>query len=167
MGKHSKSCFKCKTSKPISEFYKHRKMWDGHLNKCKECTKLDVRKNYASNRSHYLEYEKKRMYLPHRIRAREDYKKTEKGRLAKKRAIDNWNKSNPTKVAAQKMVKKAIKDGTIMRLPCVKCGKPAHAHHEDYSKPLIVMWLCPGHHSARHKEIKKGISLNTERVMRE
>lgn len=49
--KISKVCFKCDKNKPLSEYYKHKRMGDGHLNKCKECTIKDSKKQTEINTS--------------------------------------------------------------------------------------------------------------------
>jgi ribosomal protein S27AE len=42
----------------------------------------------------------------------------------------------------------------LERQPCVRCGATKSlAHHEDYDKPLDVMWLCQPCHKQRHKEL--------------
>ena len=47
----------------------------------------------------------------------------------------------------------AIKTGRIVRLPCEACGEEnTHGHHEDYTKPLDVIWLCPIHHKEAHRQ---------------
>lgn len=55
-----KKCFKCKENKDLTEFYHHPSTKDGRLNKCKECTKSDVRSNYSLRIEQYREYDKKR-----------------------------------------------------------------------------------------------------------
>lgn len=58
----TKICFKCNLEKKLEEFYKHPQMIDGRVNKCKECTKKDVRVNYQENLkdSSFLEKERER-----------------------------------------------------------------------------------------------------------
>jgi len=41
-----KKCFKCGIEKPLNLFYTHKRMGDGHLNKCIECTKKDSNKRF-------------------------------------------------------------------------------------------------------------------------
>lgn len=45
-----------------------------------------------------------------------------------------------------------IRRGKITKQPCEKCGKKAEMHHEDYDKPLEVVWLCREHHLEHHKK---------------
>lgn len=42
----NKKCFKCKLVKSLDQFYVHKQMSDGHLGKCKDCTKTDVRRRF-------------------------------------------------------------------------------------------------------------------------
>lgn len=47
----------------------------------------------------------------------------------------------------------AVKRGKVERQPCEVCGKKnAEAHHDDYSKPLDVRWLCKTHHEHHHNK---------------
>lgn len=47
----------------------------------------------------------------------------------------------------------ALHEGTLIRQPCEKCGvtKGVDGHHDDYSKPLQIRWLCKTHHIEWHK----------------
>jgi len=63
-----------------------------------------------------------------------------------------WKAKNRPKYLAHKRVENAIKTGKLQRRPCEVCGaERAHAHHDDYSKPLDVNWLCAAHHRERHR----------------
>lgn len=58
------------------------------------------------------------------------------------------DKEKMIRVKARSAVNHAVRDGRLLRLPCRLCGEEkTEGHHEDYSKPLDVVWLCkPDHH---------------------
>lgn len=53
---------------------------------------------------------------------------------------------------ARQFTRSQIKKGLIVRGDCVVsgCDLTTEAHHEDYSKPLEIMWLCKAHHEQHH-----------------
>lgn len=147
-----KTCFKCAIEKPLSEFYRHSAMAGGRLNKCKECTKKDTRDNRNLRLEYYKMYDRARGSLPHRVKARKLYQMTEAGKQKMIASKKKWIKENPQKRTAQNKVNSALKRGTLKKMNCEICGsEKSHAHHDDYSKPLDVRWLCPLHHSLEHK----------------
>ena len=56
----TKVCFKCNEKKPITEFYKHKQMSLGVVNKCKVCNKLDVKNDYYKKSTDLIWVEKER-----------------------------------------------------------------------------------------------------------
>lgn len=138
-----KRCFKCGRKKLLKEFYKHSQMADGHLNKCKVCTRKDV----------------------------SDYSKTEKGRLTSfirgkqpgRKAyradhLRRYRKKYPEKNRARWKLREAVKRGEVKKGPCEMaddtCSGIIEGHHEDYNRPLEATWLCTKHHKEweRRKE---------------
>ena len=66
-----------------------------------------------------------------------------------------WDKKNPEKRRAQKAVENALLRGDLKRKPCERCGsRNSQAHHDDYAKPLDVIWLCAKDHKIRHRELR-------------
>ena len=155
-----KQCFKCKITKPLDEFYKHGRMGDGYLGKCKECNKQDVRENYAAKRDQYRAYEKRRAMLPHRVEARKKYEKSEAGKASSKKSRKAWIADNPKKRWCAVSVGNAVRDGKLIKSKsCSSCGvtgKRIHGHHDDYDKVFDVRWLCSACHISWHKQNGEG-----------
>lgn len=135
-----KKCFKCNEIKPLTDFYAQPKMSDGRVNKCKACTCDDVRKNRRMKFEYYSEYEKHRYELNERRRK----KLAETSRA--------WRDKNPEAYKAHNKVNNAVRDGRLKKENCLFCGsdEKIHAHHNDYSKPLEVIWLCTKCHHRMH-----------------
>ena len=186
----SKICSKCRTTKPRTDFYKDERKRGGLTSQCKDCVKArqnawnrteagkaSLAKFRASNpdkmRAYVAAYgrsEKGKTY-------RKKYRATEKGKALKKRYLhkryggeDGLRKARrlkldasetPERTAAWAKTNRAIRSGKLIPQPCA-CGNPkSQAHHEDYSKPLDVMWLCASCHQKRHYQ-KRTVSTNVE-----
>lgn len=59
---------------------------------------------------------------------------------------------HPVECDARRQVNLAVARGDLVPEPC-PCGSAAktQGHHDDYSKPLEVRWLCPAHHMEQHR----------------
>jgi ribosomal protein S27AE len=124
----------------MTEFYVHPQMGDGRLNKCKACTRHDVSANYRANIDHYIGYERARSQQPERRTAMRDYR----------------GRRPSLKRSATTATSNAIRDGRLVPQPCEKCGSEnVEAHHDDYSKPLDVRWLCRKHHLEHHGKVSR------------
>ncbi len=137
-----KKCFKCGETKPLADYYKHSQMADGHLNKCKECTKNDS----TGHRNNNLE----------KIRAYD----RDRGCRQSLKYRQKYKEEKPNASKARYMVGNAVRDKKLFRLPCEVCGttEKIHGHHDDYLKPLNVRWLCCAHHKQWHRDNGEGLN---------
>ena len=130
-----KRCFKCGRELPLSQFYKHKQMADGHLNKCKDCTKTDVTSNRNANIERYRAYDRAR------------------GNRQPDSYMREYREKYPNKARAHRKVAYATQCGDLIAKPCEQCGEiKTHAHHDDYEKALEVRWLCAACHRQWHIE---------------
>lgn len=148
----NKQCFKCREDKPISEFYRHPAMKDGHLGKCKTCAKRDVaeRAGRLGNNPEWLAKERERCRIK-----QERYRKLGLAAPCTTKARVKWQKKNPHKRKAQGIAMYALKRGEIKKQSfCSSCGKTGrlHKHHPDYSLPKMIVWLCPKCHGVAHRK---------------
>lgn len=136
-----KHCIQCGELLELDCFYKHPSMADGRLNKCKKCCC-----KYAANR---------RVDEPETVRSNDRRRAASSHRKAWVIEFQRIQRQRePEKYAARNAVSNAIRDGKLTRQPCKVCGSlESEAHHEDYSKPLDVVWLCFKHHREIHGQV--------------
>lgn len=78
---------------------------------------------------------------------------------ARKRAYQAKRRQDPqerAKNAVRLQTRNAIARGELTRQPCEVCGEvTVDAHHDDYSQPLKVRWLCRYHHRQHHAQVAR------------
>ena len=149
-----KHCKACDRTLPLMDFYG---AVTGRISaKCKDCTRAKVRINRLVRLDYYREYDRGRANRQDRVEARAKYQQTAEGKQALARARASYKQKNPAKRDAHVACGNAIRDGRLIRQPCEVCGSArSQAHHDDYSKPLDVRWLCSKHHSEHHKVMRR------------
>lgn len=146
-----KYCKTCNTYKLFSEFSPHRNGSHNLYSSCKDCHSKQVLKRY-----HKLnedpEYNKK-ILEEARLRSQEARLDPLYVRPSNKKYVIRNNNKNPEKLKARQAIDRGTRNGSIAKLPCVICGDiQSEGHHEDYSKPLEVIWLCRIHHMEIHRK---------------
>jgi hypothetical protein len=135
-----KCCRGCHQLQPLDHFYRHSRMLDGHLNFCRQCVKSRVSKHRSENLLRIRLYDKERSKRPER--------RQQLANLYAKEAAD------PVRRKARIETQTALRNGKLIRpslcSDCGNCCKP-EAHHDDYTKPLDVRWLCRSCHTRHHR----------------
>ena len=140
-----KTCARCEQEKRLSEFYREPRNTDGHMGTCKPCVLARTKQWQQMNPVKRLMNERRwKTENPDRHRAlTRAYQQRNKARLRTR--LQDHRLKYPQKYHAHKIVQYAIKTGQLERpLTCSQCHRTAkiQAHHQDYSKPLEVIWLC-------------------------
>lgn len=155
-----KVCVKCYEEKAPEMFIK------GH-NQCRKChnaylviyrktrSPIVLEKRAAAQAVYYKKNREKIIAYGASFRKTEEGKKT--WRRYKEKIKNNIDMR--LKASVRDKTNYAVKIGILKKEPCGRCQSTGlvHAHHEDYSRPLNVVWLCPTHHKERHAELDRMI----------
>jgi hypothetical protein len=97
---NTKVCFKCNVEKELSEFYIHKQMADGHLNKCKLCTRSDSKKRHdvlVEDSDWYNKEKERHREKYYRLEYKEKHKRTPE---QKKEITNRYMQKYPEKYKA-------------------------------------------------------------------
>ena len=150
-------CVCCQTEKDENEFYK------GNKSHCKVCIKERARLNRKSKLEYYREYDRNRPNKRERAKKVSEYKNRLRKENPEKfdsvfhKARKNYRKNHHDKCLAHSKLQYALDTGKVIRPnKCSMCGIECipQGHHNDYTKPLDVIWLCAKCHSRIHVELR-------------
>ena len=166
-----KRCTVCNELKALDSFHKRPESKDGHRADCKECKKKVNQKWKKSNPEKRKAYSEQ-YHLDNVVAIREKTKKWQRenrekcregSRKYRKRHPERgaeyqqgYIEEHPDRYKAHYLVQNAIRSGKLTRPPiCESCFNErfTEGHHEDYSKPLDVDWLCTKCHTELRRKV--------------
>ena len=151
-----KACKTCGKVKPFTDFYRDRRLRSSYFTECKVCTRLrnvawrkvNPERHAASKKA----WQKANIELVSIDQKLWKKKNSDKVQEVKQR----YAKRHPEKIQCWRVVNSAVRIGKIVKKPCIKCGitEDIHAHHEDYTQPHQITWLCRKHHTELHNKLR-------------
>jgi hypothetical protein len=151
-------CRLCGEEKPLAtEFYRDKTNKTGYRNNCRQCqidkaaewAKANPEKFKAGQKRHYNKYSE-RYKAKFRRRSAENpgrnyrlWGKAYNERHSAERLahVVRWQRDNPDKLKAQ-IKARVLKDKPDRCQGCPLETSRLEKHHDDYSRPLDVRWLC-------------------------
>ncbi len=130
-------CVNCSEADKAA-FNKNSSKKSGLQDSCRSCSK-DYMKTYRENNKKKMQECKSNWYQNNKEHA-SNYRQT-------------WRKNNRLAHKSHNAVTYALQTGVIEPPEnCQKCNKKEalDAHHEDYKKPLEVIWVCKRCHARIH-----------------
>ncbi len=151
-----KTCSICRSDTPDDLFTKDNRRRLGRSSVCRKCTgakkKAAHRRRMDAITPEQRELIRAAKNVSHQRYIAENFDRVHANRLARRLAA---RIEAPERKRAQLAAQRAVQRGVLVRAPCERCAaQVAQAHHEDYSKPLDVVWLCRRCHAARHAELR-------------
>ena len=135
-------CTTCKDTLSAASFYANKRRANGLTSQCKKChcaTTIRTRDKDNSCDANRAYMRRARARDPEKFRVRDRQRKP----------------ADPIKTAARAQLNAAVRNGNVKRPSiCPRCERTARVtgHHEDYSKPLNVEWLCYECHGLEHRQ---------------
>ncbi len=153
-------CSKCREPKTDDGFPKNKRYSNGLHPWCRLCLGKATKKWRENNRERVRVSSRKWRESEHGRNVLQKWRENnrEKVQAGYRRKAAARNLRSPEKVYARRQANLARSRGDLVPEPCEVCGttEDIQGHHNDYSKPLEVRWLCRTHHNEHHKNLKIG-----------
>lgn len=154
----TKTCSRCKEAKPTIDFGKRAALKDGLRSRCRECENSAMRGYREARPEAHREYRQKWCQANPEKKAAANRSWNERNVGRRIELNKGYAERYPEKARAQHAVTRDVARGKIHKPElCSRCGAlpdvvDLHAHHDDYSEPFDIEWVCRTCHVEHHQK---------------